>query len=295
MKPVVVNPTTTFTQLLDGLEVMEDEKQVQNQINQIIAKLQRKKRDMDSKAMEHFISMSGGKDPTQFIVEIQSCNTDTAKKRILAYTEIFKMLQETKANGDRSVVISDQEDELLEHSRGYGNASKPEDYLEAFAAYVKANLNEIAALNIVCTRPKELTRESLKTLRLTLDREGFTTQQLNTAVSQMTNEEIAADIISLIRKYAIGSSLISHEARIRLAVDKLKKAHSFSKQELNWIARMEKYLMEESVLNVAVFDEDGRFSAQGGFNKINKVFGNKLESIVLELNEYLYDDGGRTA
>lgn len=295
MKPVVVNPTTTFTQLLDGLEVMEDEKRVQNQINQIIAKLQRKKRDMDSKAMEHFISMSGGKDPTQFIVEIQSCNTDTAKKRILAYTEIFKMLQETKANGDRSVVISDQEDELLEHSRGYGNASKPEDYLEAFAAYVKANLNEIAALNIVCTRPKELTRESLKTLRLTLDREGFTTQQLNTAVSQMTNEEIAADIISLIRKYAIGSSLISHEARIRLAVDKLKKAHSFSKQELNWIARMEKYLMEESVLNVAVFDEDGRFSAQGGFNKINKVFGNKLESIVLELNEYLYDDGGRTA
>ena len=167
--------------------------------------------------------------------------------------------------------------------------------MEAFAAYVKANLNEIAALNIVCTRPKELTRESLKTLRLTLDREGFTTQQLNTAVSQMTNEEIAADIISLIRKYAIGSSLISHEARIRQAVDKLKKAHGFSKQELNWISRMEKYLMEESVLNVAVFDEDGRFRAQGGFNKINKVFGNKLESIVLELNEYLYDDGGRTA
>ena len=58
---------------------------------------------------------------------------------------------------------------------------------------------------------------------------------------------------------------------------------------------MEKYLMEESVLNVAVFDEDGRFKTQGGFSKINKVFGNQLESIVLELNEYLYDDGGRTA
>lgn len=33
MKPVVVNPTTTFTQLLEGLEVLEDEKQVVNQIN----------------------------------------------------------------------------------------------------------------------------------------------------------------------------------------------------------------------------------------------------------------------
>ena len=111
----------------------------------------------------------------------------------------------------------------------------------------------------------------------------------------MTNEEIAADIITLIRRYAIGSTLISHEARIRRAVDRLKKAHNFSRQELNWITRMEKYLMEESVLNVTVFDEDGRFKAQGGFAKIDKVFGNKLESIILELNEYLYDDGGQIA
>ena len=295
MKPVVANPTTTFTQLLEGLEVMEDEKQVQHQINQIVAKLQRKKRNMSGKTLEHFISMTGGQDPTQFIVDIQRQNPEDAKKRLLAYADMFKMLQQTKANGNKPVVISNEEDELLEHTRGYGKGEKPEDYLDAFAQYVKTNLNEIAALNIVCTRPKELTRDSLKSLRLTLDREGFTTQQLNTAISQMTNEEITADIISLIRRYAIGSALISHEARIRKAVDKLKKAHNFSKQELNWIARMEKYLMEESVLNVTVFDEDGRFKAQGGFNKINKVFGNKLESIVLELNEYLYDDGGRTA
>ena len=58
---------------------------------------------------------------------------------------------------------------------------------------------------------------------------------------------------------------------------------------------MEKYLMEESVLNVGVFDEDSRFKSAGGFAKINKIFQNKLESIVLELNEYLYDDGGRSA
>lgn len=296
MKPVVVNPTATFTQLLESLEVLTDEKQVQNQINQIIAKLQRKKQNMSSKAMEHFISLSGGYKPTQFIANIQSCDSPSeAKKQLLACGELFKMLDQLKPNGGRSVVISKHEDELLEHTRGYGNGSKPEDYLDAFAAYVKTKMDEIAALNIVCTRPKELTRDSLKSLRLTLDREGFTTQQLNTAISQMTNQEITADIISLIRRYAIGSALISHEARIKRAIDKLKKAHNFSKQELNWIARMEKYLMEESVLNVTVFDEDGRFKSQGGFNKINKVFGNKLENIVFELNEYLYDDGGRTA
>lgn len=295
MKPVVVNPGATFEQLLDGLEVLEDERQVQNQIDQIMAKLQRQKYHLDSEIMEHFISMTGGQDPTQFIADIQQRRPEDAKNCLLAHAELFKMLGQSKPGGRYSVVISDHEDRLLEHTRGYGKGSRPEDYLDAFADYIKANRNKIAALHIICTRPKELTREDLRSLRLTLDREGFTARQLNTAISQMTNEEIAADIISLIRRYAIDSNLISHEARIRRAVDRLKKAHNFSKQELNWITRMEKYLMEESVLNVTVFDEDGRFKAQGGFAKINKVFGNQLESIVLELNEYLYDDGGKIA
>ena len=295
MKPVVANPTTTFTQLLDGLEEVEEKDVIQAQINQILAKLQRKKRRMDEKTMEQFISMADGMDPTQFIVEIEKQTPENAKKRLLAYRDMFEYIQQTSANGKNPVVISEKEDELTKHTRGYGNSEKPEDYLDAFSEYVKTHMNEIAALSIVCTRPKDLTRDALKALRLTLDREGFTTQQLNTAISELTNEEIAADIISLIRRYAIGSALISHEARIRRAVDKVKKAHHFSKQEMSWIGRMEKYLMEESVLNVQVFDEDSRFKSNGGFEKINKIFQNQLENIVLELNEYLYDDGGRVA
>ena len=295
MKPVVVNPSTTFDQLLDGLEVLEDEKQLQSQIDQIVAKLQRKKRNMDKEAVEYFKDMTGGFDPTQLIVEIEKQSPCDARNRLLTYRDLFRMVQQSRNTLGRTVVVSDAEDELLSHERGYGKGSRPEDYLDAFAEFVQKNRNEIAALNIICTCPRELTRESLKGLRLTLDREGFTVQQLNTALSELTNEEMAADIISLIRRYAIGSALVSHEARIRRAVDKLKKAHSFSKQELSWIGRMEKYLLEESVLNVRVFDEDSRFKAQGGFTKINKVFLNQLESVVLELNEYLYDDGGKTA
>lgn len=296
MKPVVTNPSASFTQLIEGLEQMESEEQVKNQVNQIIAKLQRKKRKMDSKTMEHFIDMSGGLDPTNFIIDIEKRNPADARNRLIAYYDMFRMLQESGVNAGRPVVISDAEDELISHTRGYGNKDEsPEDYLDEFSAYVKNNQNEIAALNIICTNPKELTREGLRSLMLTLDREGYTEKQLNTAVSQLTNQEMAADIISLIRRYAIGSVLISHEARIRRAVEKLKKAHRFSKQEINWITRMENYLMKESVLNVTVFDEDSRFKSYGGYVKINKVFQNKLEDIVLELNEYLYDDGGRTA
>lgn len=296
MKPVVANPSTSFTQLLDGLEELNDEAHVKNQINQVIAKLQRKKKNIDEKTMEHFIDMSGGMDPTQFVVDIQKRSPEDAKKRLLAYYDLFRMLQESKPNGGRPVVISDEQDTFIEERRGYGNKdARPEDYIDAFSSYIQNNINEIAALKIICTKPRELTRDSLKSLMLTLDREGYTTQQVNTAISQLTNEEMAADIISLIRRYAIGSVLISHEARIRKAVDRLRKAHSFTMQEQNWIKRMEDYLLNESVLNITVFDEDSRFKSQGGFTKINKIFSDKLESVVLELNEYLYDDGGRTA
>lgn len=295
MKPVVANPSATFGQLLDGLETLDEEKQIQYQIDQIVAKLQRKKKKLDSNTIEHFLSMTGGMNPDQFMGRLKESTTQDAKKIILQHRELFDWLGETRANGRHPVVVSNQQDELVSHTRGYGKGSRPEDYLDAFAEYVKTHLNEVAALNIVCTRPKELTRQSLKDLRLTLDREGFTIQQLNTAVSELTNEEMAADIISLIRRYAIGSTLISHEARIRRAVDKLKKAHKFTAIEQKWIGRMEKYLLEESVLNVSVFDEDSRFKSAGGFKKIDRIFQNHLENIVLELNEYLYDDGGRSA
>ena len=107
MKPVVVNPTTSFTQLLDGLSEINDDKQVEQQINQIIAKLQRKKRNMSPKMMDYFISMTDGKDPSQLIMEIEKSDVQEAKNRLLKYRDVFKMLQETKVfqNNLESIVL----------------------------------------------------------------------------------------------------------------------------------------------------------------------------------------------
>ena len=94
MKPVVANPSASFGQLLDGLEVLEDEKQIAYQIDQIIAKLQRKKRKLDGKTMEHFVSMTGGMDPTQFIQQLEQEPSQQARNRILAHRDLFELLGE---------------------------------------------------------------------------------------------------------------------------------------------------------------------------------------------------------
>lgn len=296
MQPVSADPKTTFAQLLDGLEVLEDEAHIKNAIAQIIAKLQRVKRSLTKEEIAEFKDLAAGLTVEGFIQKIESLPAAEARNTLLMEASLLEMLDDKHGHGGYTKVISDKQDKFLIRERGFGkNEQRPEDYIEAFEDFVKNNVNEIAALNIICTRPKELTRETLKSLRIALAQNGFTTQQLNTAVSEITSEEITADIISFVRRYAIGSPLVSHQARIRRAVDKLKKAHNFSRVELNWLNRIENYLLNESVMNVKVFDEDERFKTNGGYKRLNQVFRNNLEGIITELNEYLYDDGGRTA
>lgn len=296
MQPVSADPKTTFAQLLDGLEVLEDEAHIKNAVAQIIAKLQRVKRRLTKEEVNEFKDLAAGLTLEGFIQKIESLPAAEARNTLLMEASLLEMLDDKHRHGGYTKVISDKQDKFLIRERGFGkNEQRPEDYIEAFEDFVKNNVNEIAALNIICTRPKELTRETLKSLRMALAQNGFTTQQLNTAVSEVTSEEITADIISLVRRYAIGSPLVSHQARIRRAVDKLKKAHNFSRVELNWLSRIESYLLNESVMNVKVFDEDERFKTNGGYKRLNQIFRNNLEGIITELNEYLYDDGGRTA
>lgn len=296
MQPVSADPKTTFAQLLDGLEILEDEAHIKNAVAQIIAKLQRVKRRLTKEEVNEFKDLAAGLTVEGFIQKIENLPASEARNTLLMEASLLEMLDDKHGHGGYTKVISDKQDKFLVRERGFGkNEQRPEDYIEAFEDFVKNNVNEIAALNIICTRPKELTRETLKSLRMALAQNGFTTQQLNTAVSEITSEEITADIISLVRRYAIGSPLVSHQARIRRAVDKLKKAHNFSRVELNWLSRIESYLLNESVMNVKVFDEDERFKTNGGYKRLNQIFRNNLEGIITELNEYLYDDGGRTA
>ena len=293
MKPVTPNPKTTFEDLLNGLKVVEKDKQAY-QISLIIAKLQRKSRKISPKALEQFAYLTGGKDPKAFAKELNDGKVADSMKRILECSEAFAVLDSDSTHRKRRVVIDSHEDEIVSHERGYGKASKPEDYIEAFRRFVVENLNEINALKIVCTRPFELTRATLKELKMELDRHDFTEKQLNTAWNEMTNEDIVADIIAFVRQQAIGSTLISHETRVKNAFAKLRQNHKFNKSQLDWLKRIEKVMLEEAVLDEQMF-EQGAFKNNGGFKGIDRRFEGQLHDVIVELNQYLYDDGGTVA
>ena len=294
MKPVATNPSASFKDLMKGLEVAATDEQLAYQIDLIVAKLQRKRRNVSKKALEQFAYLTGGKDLGVFAEHLNSSTIKEATAELLGHREAFSVLDKDKTHRKRPVVIDNHEDELIDHTRGYGEGQKPEDYLEAFKEFINSNMNAIVALRTVCTKPSELTRADLKSLKLELDRHDFTEKQLNSAWNEMTNQDIVADIISFIRQQALGSTLISHERRVKHAFAKLRVNHDFNKTQLDWLKRIEKVLLEESVLDEQIF-EVGAFKNAGGFTIIDRRFGGKLHEIITELNEYLYEDGGSVA
>ena len=292
MKPVVSNPSVTFDELFSGYEKVTDEEHIKFINEQVIVKLQRLKRYMDESQTNYFVITSNYESVEDFLKAVRKCkdeSEDACKELLLRKKDAFGAFKLQKTD-TRYIPVSNKEDSLIKVARGFGKVQEPADYIESFSAYLKANRNKIEALEIVCARPADLTLADLRSLSAALDANGYNSIQLNTAIQQLTKEDCAADIITLVRRYAIGSPLVSHEERIHNAVKKLCKAHDFTAGEKKWIERIEKYLINESVLNAQTFDEYLAWRNQGGFSKVNKIFSNTLGSIIKELNTYLYED-----
>jgi type I restriction enzyme R subunit len=312
MKPVVTKPNTKFEDLLNGLTTAKTNEEKAYIIDTIVAKLQRKCLKTGKKALEEFKYLTNGQDIEEFAKNIRnntlskSAITDSENSSenkdemdkfvddIMSYKDALLVLDKDNYHYKRAVIIDDHEDELIEHTRGYGEGQKPEDYIESFKKFITEHINDIEALKTVCTKPAELTRESLKGLKLELDRYNFTEIQLNSAWNEMTNQDIVADIIAFIRQQALGSTLVSHETRVKNAFAKLRLNHNFNKTQLDWLKRIEKVMLDESVLDEQIF-EMGAFKINGGFTHIDRRFGGNLREIIAEINEYLYEDGGKTA
>ncbi|MBC2681413.1 type I restriction-modification system endonuclease [Corynebacterium sp. 4HC-13] len=291
MKPLAANPNTSFMDLIEGIEVAgADEDKITSAVDQVVAKLQRRRRKVTGDAAAQIEELADGRSIEEVIDELRSSSPSDAAAWIQLHEALFDYLDNTSFGEPRKMVLSDAPDELHSHTRDFGDAKQPEDYLEEFSSFIKHNTNEIAALRIICTRPSDLTREELKSLKLKLDREGFTEQKLSSALSQVSNKEITADIISIIRRYGIGSPLLTHEERVRRAISKLKETHDFTKVQLGWISRIEAYLENELLISTDIFDTDPRFRQQGGLRKVDLAFDGQFSDIIVELNNHMYEE-----
>jgi type I restriction enzyme R subunit len=291
MRPVVVNPAISLEQLFEELATVEKEDHQAEIRDQILVKMRRRLRKLSGEARAQF-EANAGESPEATLKRLTEEPLADSAAWLGSKPGLGRILDwDPDGYGPVVVPISHHEDRVAEVARGYGTASKPEDFLDGFTSYVRNNVNKIAALTLVVQRPRDLTRAQLRELRLALDKLGYSDANLRRAWQDARNEEIAASIIGFVRQAALGDALIPFDERVRAAMHRIFAKHPWTDPQRKWLKRIAEQVAREIVVDREALDHEP-FRAHGGFKRLNKVFEGRLESVLGELNEALWSEAG---
>ncbi|MNJ31311.1 type I restriction enzyme EcoKI subunit R [compost metagenome] len=147
-------------------------------------------------------------------------------------------------------------------------------------------INQSVALSVVVNRPKDLTREQLREIRLFLDQHEFGEAKLRTAWSKRSNREIAASVIGYIRQAALGEALIPFEQRVANAMQKIYDLQSWNEVQRKWLGYLANQLVHEVVVDRQQLNR--AFATDGGLKRLDKLLGGQLEQVLETLGDNLW-------
>ncbi len=289
MQPVVVNPSITFDQLARELGQVATDDERAFVRDQFIAKLQRKKRHLGGTQAEDF-EIRAGMTPDAFIRQLRTMPLPEIAAWFTGRQYLGEILDRVGYGPRPPTYVSMHDDVLARIDRGYGNATKPEDYLKEFSDFIKNQGNAIPALVTVLTRPRDLTRKQLRELAFELDRAGFPESSLATAWREMTNQDIAARIVGYIRQAAIGDALVPYEQRVDRALQTILAGRAWTTPQRQWLQKLAAQTKANVIVDRAALDDpDLVFKREGGgFARLDRIFGGQLQEVLESFNEGLW-------
>lgn len=286
MKPVVKNVSHDVHYFIDQkhqFEINDNFKQYQIDMT---AAIDRKIKRMNDSKRKEFERLTEINSVDQWAKDLHRLNNQEFLKEWKNFEQLDRL-----STGSHKQYISNEPDEYLGIERGYGQGnSNPEDYIESFNKFIKENVNEIPALQIVATRPKDLTYDELKKIKLELEKKGFKENDLQTAWKSANQVQTTADIISFIRQAAVGSELVDHNVRIHNAMQKVYGMADWNMVQKSWLKKIENQLLSSTVLgpNAETAFSSNYFKRQGGYKQMRKIFSDNADQIIYVLNENLY-------
>jgi type I restriction enzyme R subunit len=287
MKPIVVNPTVTFEQLIEELRQTDDAHERKFLLDQLLAKLHAKKASLQGAGLEGFQTLTG-MSPTELLKKFKRKPEQLVDVFVQA-AGLAKYLDQVTAPAEGKLV-SEHEDHVHEVTHGYGKHGKPKDYLDQFAAFVHANINTMPALMVVKTRPRDLTRQQLRELRLALDGAGFSEATLDAAWRDVTNQDMVASIIGHVRRAAVGDALMPYAERVDRAMKTILASRPWTAAQRGWLDAIGRQLKVEVVVDKAALDQ-GLFKTKGGGHaRLDKIFDGHVDDVLAEIQDTLWEE-----
>ncbi len=289
MKPVVTRPNITFSQLVDELQGNPSADAQQVIVDQLLAKLQRRKRRMHGERATEFETRSGGTDAESLTQQIANSTPAEVAEWFADKTALVEFLDRKIETEGPGVFLSELEDEVVKVETGYGpNNKRPGDYLEEFRDYVLNHQDQIEAIKLCATRPQALTRKTLTELELLLANDGFDKTRLQAAWRETTNADIASSIIGYIRNAILDTPIIPFEDRVNKAMDNILQSQPWTKPQRQWLERIGMQFRKNTLVDVEALDE-GQFKQEGGgFKRLNKIFDGKIVNVLELITEQIW-------
>ncbi len=287
MKPVVVNPSISFEQLVGELIGAAGAAHGEAVREQLAVKLRRRLKRLPEEARRSFEAVAG-ETPEAMLARLVGGDAPALAAWLKDRAPLGPILDwQGDGASPRFIPIAPHADEVVAVTRGYGDGTKPEDFLDGFTAFVRDNVNTIAALKLVVQRPRDLTRADLKALRLALDRAGYSEANLRRAWADAKNEDIAASIIGYVRQAALGDALVPYDDRVNAAMRTILASRPWTDPQKRWLRRIGEQVAKEVVVDRDAIDREP-FVADGGFQRLDKVFGGELATVLAGINEELW-------
>jgi len=260
----------------------------------LVKRLQRIAKQMSGDATELFERFIRDGDVARFAEELASLLREsfTDTMRVLRDREFQKLLVDYPRGGRTFIVAPGVTDvvssEWLIRS-GTGKEYRPSEYLEAFASFVHEHQDQVDAIQVLLSRPRDWGAGPLTELRRSLTQapEHFTEPNLQRAFD-VTYSKALVDIISMVKHAAVDTSpLLTSEERVNQAVDRVVEGRKLTEAQAKWM----EYIRQHLVANLSIERDDFEtmpvLSGHGGWGRANRVFDGKLADLLDELNEGL--------
>ena len=254
----------------------------------LVKRLRRIDRAMSDKAREKFAHYIPDGDIGKFTEKLPANikNDFTNTMRLLRDKDFQDLLLNYERAKRQFLVGYDVEDDVSSEVmiRVGSDYQKPEDYIDSFIRFVRENPEQIEAIRVLLERPKDWKTEALKELREKLAQNKFPEIELRKAHRLVYNKALA-DIISMVKHAARAEEPIySAEERVDRALKKVTADKTFTEEQMKWLGYIREHLIENLTIELKDFDYIPVFERHGGKAIANKVFDNKLETLIAEIN-----------
>jgi type I restriction enzyme R subunit len=283
-------PGRTIQQVIEDIWANRDR---DYNVRCLVKRLQRVEKEMDGEARKLFAAHGipdgdVGKFAGHLTAALKRDFTDTMK--VLRTPALQELLVNYPRRQRFFVKAIEHEDTVTSDYKprdASGREYKPEDYLEAFARFVRDNTAQVEAIRILLDRPRDWNTDALGELKdkLSAAPERFTPDVLE-KVHKVKYHKALVDLISMVKHAARdGEPLLTAEERVEKAFTKIAAGRTFTPEQQQWLDRIRRHLVANLSIDKPDFDTMPVLNDAGGWGKANRVFDGKLDELLTTFNE----------